>query len=1466
MTKNFLDVFPKYEPKGDLKDIFEDVEVLKISRDSKWTRMIIHIKSSHLIPFSSILEMEDELKANLSQWKKIDLKIVPHFALSDQYTAKSLYDMYKKSIEDELKFTSRIDYYLYRKSKITFPDERIMMLKIPKGVVKDEKSKELTGALKHIIAEKCGVDVEIRQEFYLPEKKEHENEPALEMSVAKDNENIPPTSNEEEAPSNDKKSPSDDKEALSDDNELTPRQKYRSKHPDVLYGKDFQEDCIISISEITGDIENIVIKGEIFDIEEITTRRGDKVIFTISVTDYTDSINLKIFSKVHEADDVRPYLTGGKTILVKGNASYSDYDREVVFDRIYGIKEILPFRKERMDEAPEKRVELHCHTKMSNLDAVSDVTDIIAQAKKWGHKALAITDHGVVQAFTDAYHMVGRDPDFKVIYGCEGYLVNDLENIAKHSKNQSLKDSYVVFDIETTGFSAKKNKIIEIGAVKVENGIIVDEFSTFVNPKTPIPYSIEKLTGIRDVDVSDADTIDHILPKFMEFCKGSSLVAHNASFDTSFIRVNCENLDIPYDFTEVDTVGMSRLVLQRLKRFKLDQVAKELKIPLEGHHRAVNDARCTAQIFIELCKRLDKQGVYTLDEMNRAAHMSDDSIKKLYSYHVIILAKNEIGRINLYRLVSESHLKYFNSRPLIPKSLLEKYREGLIIGSACEAGELYRKIVNNRPYDEVTETASFYDYLEIQPVGNNAFLLKEEGNGIDTVEDLQEINKKIVSIGEKLEKPVVATCDVHFLNPEDEIYRRIIMAGQKFKDADEQPPLYLHTTQEMLDEFSYLGYEKAYEVVVKNTNMIADMCDVISPVRPDKCPPVIENSDVELRHLCYEKAKSMYGDPLPALVTERLERELNSIISNGFAVMYIIAQRLVKHSNDDGYLVGSRGSVGSSFVATMSGITEVNPLPPHYYCTSCHYVDFDSDEVKAHAGGAGCDLPDKPCPVCGKKLLKDGFDIPFETFLGFKGNKEPDIDLNFSGEYQSQAHAYTEVIFGKGQTFRAGTIGTLAEKNAFGFVKNYFEDRGIKKRKCEMNRLLKGCVGVRRTTGQHPGGIIVLPHGESIYSFTPIQHPANKDVDIITTHFDYHSIDHNLLKLDILGHDDPTMIKMLEDETDIDAKEIPLDDREVMSLFKSPEALGVSAKDINVSTGSLGVPEFGTKFVIGMLEDTKPSTFADLVRISGLSHGTNVWLDNAQTLILAGKATISTAICTRDDIMSYLIGKGMESELSFTIMENVRKGKGLTGEFEEEMKKNGVPDWYIWSCNRISYMFPKAHAAAYVMMAWRIAWFKINYPLQYYAAYFSIRAKKKFDYEIMTMGKDRLSYHMEDFKRRSDNKELSQAEEGTMDAMQNVYEMYQRGFEFAPIDIYEAKSTRFRVIEGKLMPSLDTIPGLGESVAVNIETAAKEGPFLSMDDFRKRAKVGNSMTDKLKELGILVGLPETNQISLFDMV
>ena len=1497
MANAFLEVFPTLQLNHEMKGLLSEATVTKVASNRNRDFIRVYFDNTRLIPKRDIWRLEEDMRQQLFPNQKMQIKLMEHYRLSGQYTAKTLLDTYKESMLCEIKEYSLLLYNIFRKAEIRFEEDMQMTLILEDTLIARESQDELIEVLDKIIRERCGIQtkfdiqfVEKKESHYKKNtdhqidlevesivrrtaaaKSEHEQEHAEDEmlgAVAKENEadtSKAQSPKEQSAKVAKTKSAADAGSRQNGKKGGVKKREYglkRSDNPDVFYGRDFDEEAV-TIDTIQGEVGEVVIRGQIIDTDMRELRNGEKTIVKIVITDFTDTIAAKIFVKNEQRDELMEHLKKGNFIKIKGVTTMDKFDHEIGLSFLAGMKKIPDFTTPRLDNSMEKRVELHCHTKMSDMDGVSDVKDIIKRAKSWGHKAIAITDHGAVQAFTDAYHSVSPEDDFKVIYGVEAYLVDDLKEIITNSKNQSLDDSYVVFDLETTGFSPNTCKIIEIGAVKVENGTITERFSEFVNPQVPIPFKIEELTGIRDDMVMGAETIEEILPRFMEFCEGCVMIAHNAEFDMSFIRKNCMDLDIPCDHTVGDTVAMARILLPALHRFKLDTVAKALKISLENHHRAVDDAECTAHIFVKFIEMLKERHIETLNDLNSLGATSVDTVKKLPTHHAIILAQNEVGRINLYRLVSESHLTYYAKRPRIPKSLYLKYKEGLCIGSACEAGELYQAILNGRPQEEITRLVNFYDYLEIQPLGNNMFMLESDKAPVETIEELQEINRKICRLGEEFHKPVVATCDVHFLDPQDEVYRRIIMAGKGFKDSDDQAPLYLRTTEEMLAEFEYLGSEKAREVVITNPNKIAAMCERIEPVRPDKCPPVIENSDQMLRDICYNKAHEMYGEELPPIVQERLERELNSIISNGYAVMYIIAQKLVWKSNEDGYLVGSRGSVGSSFAATMSGITEVNPLRPHYYCKKCHYSDFDSKEVLAYAGRSGCDMPDKNCPVCGEPLTKDGFDIPFETFLGFKGNKEPDIDLNFSGDYQGKAHRYTEVIFGEGQTFRAGTIGTLADKTAFGYAKNYYEERGIAKRNCEIDRIVQGCVGIRRTTGQHPGGIIVLPVGEEIYSFTPVQHPANDmETDIITTHFDYHSIDHNLLKLDILGHDDPTMIRMLEDLTGIDAQQIPLDEPTVMSLFLNTSALGVEPEDLGgCPLGSLGIPEFGTDFVIQMLIDTKPQSFSDLIRISGLSHGTDVWLGNAQTLIEEGKATISTAICTRDDIMIYLIGMGLESELSFTIMESVRKGKGLKDEWIEEMKAHDVPDWYIWSCQKIKYMFPKAHAAAYVMMAWRIAYCKVYYPLAYYAAFFTIRATA-FNYELMCQGKEKLNYFIKDYEKRKDT--LTKKEQDTVKDMRIVQEMYARGFTFLPLDVYTAKARYFQIIDGKLMPALNTIEGLGDKAAEAIEDAAKQGAFLSKDDFRQRTKVSKTVIDLMSDLGLLEGLPETNQLSLFD--
>ncbi len=1518
MSKPFSEVFPDLQLDKQVKEQIEQVLVEKITSNSRKDFLRIYITSNHLIQKEIIMKVEKQISKQLFPGHGITIKIYETFMLSSQYNLQNLLDVYKESILLELREYDHILYSMFKTADICFKDDERIELTVTDSVIIRSKADELIRVLEKIFNERCGQKAGIAIAYKEPGESHYEED---ERKIAKQVSEINARANASENNADENNGNKHGADTVKESTEKsgmevkaevsvaeTPKQGKgpskrilgpigkkgikresadfkkaikRSDNPDVIYGRDFEEEAM-KIEDIVGEIGEVVIRGQITNLTQKETKSG-KIILLIDVTDFTDTLSIKIFVDIDNAAELAANLKPGGFVKIKGVAMMDPFDHELTLRSIAGIKKIPDFTVSRKDNSAKKRVELHCHTKMSDMDGVSEAKDIVKRAYKWGHPAIAITDHGVVQGFTDANHVWDdlwkeeknkrkeagdANPDkqdfFKVIYGVEAYIVDDLKEIVTGDKGQNLDETYVVFDIETTGFSPMNNRIIEIGAVKIKGGEILDRYSTFVNPKVPIPFEIEKLTGINDSMVMDYPTIEQILPEFLDFCTDCILVAHNASFDMSFIIENATKQGFVAEYTYVDTMVMSRVLLPNQNKHTLDALCKTFQISLENHHRAVDDAEATAHIFIKFMDMLKEEKISTLKELNTFARPSKENISRLHSYHCIILAKNDLGRINLYRLVSLSHLTYFNRQPKIPKSEILKYRDGLIIGSACEAGELYRALLEDRAEAEIANIVSFYDYLEIQPCGNNQFMIESAKHpNINSIEDIQEINKKIVKLGEQFHKPVCATCDVHFLDPQDEVYRRIIMAGKGFEDADNQAPLYLRTTEEMLSEFTYLGSDKAEEVVITNTNLIADMIETIAPVRPDKCPPVIPDSDNILKTICYNRAHEIYGEKLPTIVEERLEKELHSIISNGFAVMYIIAQKLVWKSVEDGYLVGSRGSVGSSLVAFMAGITEVNSLSAHYRCEKCHYYDFDSPEVKAFAGNAGCDMPDKVCPVCGEPLVKDGFDIPFETFLGFKGDKEPDIDLNFSGEYQSKAHKYTEVIFGAGQTYRAGTIATLADKTAFGYVKNYYEERGVHKRTSEINRITVGCTGVRRSTGQHPGGIIVLPVGQDINSFTPVQHPANDmTTDTVTTHFDYHSIDHNLLKLDILGHDDPTMIRMLQDLTGIDPTKIPLDDKQVMSLFQNTSALGITPSQISgCPVGSLGIPEFGTDFVIQMLLDTKPQQLSDLIRISGLGHGTDVWLGNAQTLIADGDATIATAICCRDDIMIYLINKGVESSLAFTIMESVRKGKGLKDDWIAAMKENDVPDWYIWSCKKIKYMFPKAHAAAYVMMAWRIAYCKINYPLAYYASYFSIRAKA-FSYEIMCQGQGHLENVMADYKKRSDI--LSNKEKDAFGDMKIVQEMYARGFEFVPIDIFSAQSRLFQIVDGKLMPSLNSIDGLGEKAADAIVEAAKDGPFLSKDDFRQRTKVSKTVIDLMSDLNLLGNLPESNQISLFD--
>lgn len=1217
---------------------------------------------------------------------------------------------------------------------------------------------------------------------------------------------------------------------------------------DVIYGKPFSDTTVTSIDDLNEESGRVVIKGKIFHQESKILNNGKKIL-NLFITDYSNSIICKLFLKEDEdLADMEKKLCSGNGVKVKGDVQLDPYSKEIV---LYPISIIASNIDERVDSAPVKRVELHAHTSMSTLDGMASATALIQKAKNWGHKAVAITDHGVVQAFPEAYE-ASKKYGVKVLYGVEGYLVNDGVPIVYNEIDYSFEDEYVVFDIETTGLNNVNDKITEIGAVLIKNKKVISKFNSLINPEIPIPDKIQKLTGITNEMVADAPKINEVLPEFLNFAGNRPLVAHNAMFDIGFIKYKASLLGIEVNNPVIDTLQLSRNLLP-INKHRLNNLCDYFGIKLLNHHRASDDAEAAALILIELFRLLEEKNINSVAEINNIIK-EGKNLRTSESYHIILLVKNQIGLKNLYKLISISHLDHFYKKPRILKSVLLNYREGLIIGSACEAGEIFRSIMNNDEENVLLEKAKLYDYFEIQPLQNNEFLIR---NGTLDIRGLIEINKKIYALGKKLNKPVVATGDIHFIEPEDEVFRRILMAGQGYSDADEQAPLYYKTTDEMLKDFDYFGNDIAHEIVIDNPSKIADSIEEVIPIPQETFPPKIDGAEEQIREMTLRKAHSIYGDVLPQVVKERLDKELNSIINNGYAVMYLIAHKLVTKSMKDGYLVGSRGSVGSSFVATMCDITEVNPLPPHYVCGNCKYSYFFTDG----SIGSGVDLPDKSCPVCGNELKKDGHDIPFEIFLGFEGDKEPDIDLNFAGEYQPVAHKYTEELFGVGHVFRAGTIGTIAEKTAYGFVKKYFESKGKKLNSAEAKRLIAGCTGIKRTTGQHPGGVMIVPSDKEIYEFTPIQHPADDtDSSVITTHFDYHSISGRLLKLDILGHDVPTIIRMLEDITGVSAQSIKLDDKKTMSLFTSTEALGVNLDDIDCKVGSLGIPEFGTKFVRQMLMDTKPSTFAELLRISGLSHGTDVWLNNAQDIIRSGQATLKDVISTRDDIMLYLIYKGVKPKLAFKTAESVRKGKGLTPEFEEAMREKGVPDWYINSCKIIKYLFPKAHATAYVMMSFRIAYYKVYYPEAFYATYFTVRIDD-FDADILTKGKNLVRAKWIELDKLGNN--ATTKEKNLMTLLEVVYEMYCRGIKLLPVDLYKSEAEKFIVVDEGIRPPLRALQGLGSNAALSIVKEREKCPFISVEDLRERTKISKTLIEIMRNHGCLEGLPENNQLSLF---
>lgn len=1410
----------------------KEVYITKVTYFKEDKIVYFYLTSRVIVSYEILENLSNELKNKLNYFKDIKIKI--RYTGLDRKENKDIVKMYWTNIVFILKRLCPSISGWYRQIEYLCIDN-LLKIKIPKGIFFERLiKKDVVYSIKSALSEELGLDIDIIIEKAIDEEVNvdkilRKSEKLIENKI--------------------KDLQIRQVEQKEDEEELAYVIKPEfDEH--LIYGENVNA-MLEKIYTLNQESKTVSIIGDVFDVETKELRNG-KILMIASITDYTSSISCKLFLNDINKDKVLDNVKKGSYLKVKGDVMYDTYQRELTMT-ISGIRKEK--KEQKKDLAPQKRVELHAHTQMSSMDALCSTKKLIERAARWGHKAIAITDHGVVQAFPEAMN-AAKANDIKVLYGVEGYLVEDSKDIIEEANEKDLSQTFVVFDIETTGFSNTNDKITEIGAVKIENFEIVDTFSELINPQKDISYKIQELTGITNDMVKDKPTIEQVLPKFLQFIGDSVLVAHNAEFDIGFIREKCRQQNIEFKNKSVDTLTLSRILLPELKRHRLNVVAKKLGIPLLNHHRAVDDAKATALIFQKFLDILSKKGAKTLKQVNEILGKVDYT--KLTTNHITLIAKDYIGIKNLYKIISDSHVNHFYRYPRILKSVLKKHREGLIIGSACENGQIYQAIKKNINEEELSKIIQMYDYIEIMPIDNNKFMIYK--GEVEDEDELRDLNLKIVEVAKKYNKIPVATGDVHFLDEHEAILRKILKYSQGFKLEEEETYLHFRTTDEMLKEFSYLGEELAYEVVVDNTNKIANMVENIKPIPDGTYPPEIEGSDVELRSMCYEKAKRIYGDQLPEVVKSRLDRELNSIIGNGYAVMYIISQKLVTKSLRDGYLVGSRGSVGSSFAATMSDITEVNPLPAHYICENreCKYSYF----YEIGEWGSGVDLPDKDCPKCGRRLKKDGHDIPFEVFLGFEGDKEPDIDLNFSGDYQPIIHKYTEELFGKGYVYRAGTIGTVAEKTAFGYAKKYVEENNIQVPTAEVVRLSNGCTGVKRTSGQHPGGVMVVPHYKDVYDFTPIQYPANDiSCGVITTHFDYHSISGRILKLDILGHDVPTIIRMLEDITGIDATKIPLDDKETMSLFTSTDALGVTPQEINCPIGSLAIPEFGTKFVRQMLLDTKPTTFAELVRISGLSHGTDVWLNNAQELVQKGTVGLKDVISTRDDIMNYLIFKGLPPKMAFTIMENVRKGKGLKPEHIDLMKENNVPDWYIWSCKQIKYMFPKAHAVAYVMMSFRLAYCKVHYPEAFYATYFTTKAED-FDADLIVKGLDFIKSRINELE--SLGNDATAKEKNMIVVLEVALEMYARGIKILPVDIYKSDATKFSVVgEKTLLPPMIALQGVGENAALNIQKERENGEFISKEDLRKRTKISKTVIETLTNHGSLNNMSDQNQLSLF---